>query len=237
MEAIKTSFAARRREISTYLQMLEFIEQGGSMLGSSDRGPSFQIGVSTRHVLKASVFLHLYNLVESIVTACLKHVSREVVDSRLGYHQITRAWQQRWVSQKDELSNPQRRLTALLEMCDEVLSQAPLRVHPKFPIGNFDDRVIEKLLRDDYGIGLTLSPKLRTAINRHVVNRYGPIVHIRRRRNDLAHGLASFSDCGRDVSIVELRRWTAPVFWYLRAVMGQLDQHLRERQFMRSMPS
>jgi hypothetical protein len=228
MDAIKATFRARCAEIHHYLNMLEFIEDSGSDVVSRDRTKEFAIDTTTRHVLKATVFLHLYNLVESVVKQSLERVAQEIKDSGLTFADVSKEWQRCWIQELAKTSEPlepARRLKALLVMCDHVLAQSPVVVRPKVPGGSLDDDRIDHVLRR-HGITLTISPRLRTAVKRHVVDSYGPLKLVRLRRNDLAHGLASFGDCGRDVSIRDLRSWAAVVFAYLRQLIIQFSQHM-----------
>ena len=233
MKAIKARFKERRREIRRYLDMLNFIEVTGSELLSRDREEQFSIDTTTRHVLKASVFVHLYNLIESVVKACLEQVAEEIHSNGLTYRDLSEEWQRCWVQQvakSDELLNPEKRLNALLTMCNQLLAQETVVIKPKFSGGSLDDNRIEDLLRR-HGISLSIPSKLRELIKRHVVDQNGPMKVVRLRRNELAHGLASFGDCGRDVTIRDLREWSAIVFWYLRELVTQFERHLASGEF------
>lgn len=235
MKAIRAGFRERCREITRYLDLLRFVEETGSDVVSPDRKRYFPIDVATRHVLKASVFIHLYNLIESVVAQSLERVAQEIHDGKLTFAEISKEWQRCWVQELAKTAeplNPVNRLTALLTMCDRLLAQDPVVVKPRVPGGSLDDARIEKLLRH-HGIHLSMSPRFTVAVRHHVVDLNGPLKVVRIRRNDLAHGLASFGDCGRDVTILQLRQWAAIVFWYLRQVIMQFGQHLAAGDFKR----
>src|SRR5689334_17115773 len=125
MNAIKTSFRERATEIRGYLDLLQFVEEAGSQVISRDGTEQFPIDTTTRHVLKASVFLHLYNLIESVVKACLERVTQQIHDGSLTYGGIAEEWQQCWVQGVAKLTeplNPEHRLERLLLMCDGILA-------------------------------------------------------------------------------------------------------------------
>ncbi len=239
MRAIKESFRDRCREISHYLDLLQFVEESGSEVVSRDGVKRFSMDTTTRHVMKATVFLHLYNLIESVVQKCLERIAQEISDGRLTFGDVSAEWQRCWiqgVGKTDEPLNPAKRLEALLYMCDRLLERHPMVVQPKLPSGSLDDERIYAALRH-HGINLKISARLNTAVKRPVLNRSGLLKLVRKRRNDLAHGLASFGDCGRDVSIRELRGWSAIVFWYLRQVIMQFEQHLAAGDFRYRAPA
>jgi hypothetical protein len=239
MEAIKSGFRARCREITSYLDLLQFVEESGSNVVSRDGAAQFQIDTTTRHVLKASVFVHLYNLVESTVTECLSRVAQEIRDSGLTYRDINEDWQKCWlreIGQTAEVVNPDVRLRALLRICNDVLRTTPITVKPKISGGSLDDSRIERLL-GRHGVCFPISTKLQTAIKKHVVDDNGPLKLVRIRRNELAHGLSSFGDCGRSVSIRDLRDWTAVVLWYLKQLISEFDRHLKSNGFKAATPA
>jgi hypothetical protein len=236
MEAIRKSFRERCREIGRYLAFVRFVEVSGSDVVSRDRSRQFPIDQTTTHVLKASVFVHLYNLVESVVTNCLARVAQEIHDNKLTYGDINREWQACYVRELARTQDPmnqETRLRALLIVCDRLLGNLPVTVTPKRKSGSLDDAEIADLLKD-HGMHLKLSRSLEIAVKRHVVDKNGPLKLVRHRRNDLAHGLASFGDCGRNVSAADLRRWAAIVFVYLREIINQFDRHIAEGGFKSS---
>ncbi len=208
--------------------MLRFVEESGADVVSHNGTKRFPIDTTTRHVMKATVFVHLYNLIESVVQRCLERVAQEIKDSGLTFNDVSIEWQRCWLREAgktNESLNAEKRLKALLNMCGRLLGEHPITVQPKLPTGSLDDVRIYEVLRY-HGIKLTVSTALNEAVKRPVINENGPLKVVRRRRNDLAHGLASFGDCGRDVSISELRRWSAVVFWYLRQVIMHFGQHI-----------
>jgi hypothetical protein len=175
----------------------------------------------------------LYNLVESTVSECLKRIAQEISDSGLTYGDIREEWQRSWlqeIGQTAESLSPDTRLKKLLKICNDLLGGVPVTVNPKLPAGSLDDLRIEKVLRR-HGIEASFSPWLQAAVKRHVVDDNGPLKLVRIRRNELAHGLSSFADCGRNVSIIDLRNWAAIVFWYLKQLIWEFDNHLKDRKF------
>ena len=121
----------------------------------------------------------------------------------------------------------------ILELCATVVDKAPIAFKPGVGAGNLDDHRIEKLLKR-HGISLVLPVAISTAIKKPVVDEYGPLVLVRVRRNELAHGLTSFADCGKDVSVPDLRHWTAAVISYLRAILDRFELCLHAAEFKRS---
>jgi hypothetical protein len=236
MQDIWDDFRGRYKELGPYLRMLQFADEPGAEITSLGRSQSLALDPSTLHVLKASVFLYLYNLVESTVTACLRRVSEEIRDSDVLYGDLVEEWQRSWLQvmgQTDQPLSPANRLTKMLEICGQVSNGAVIDFQPKGAGGNLDDRTIEKLLTR-YGITMTLPKPVLTAVKSPIVNDDGLLKLIKNRRNDLAHGLGSFSDCGKDVSVPDLRKWTGVVIRFLCVVVRTFEDYLSTRGFMRT---
>jgi hypothetical protein len=100
-------------------------------------------------------------------------------------------------------------------------------------VGANNDERIQKLLKR-HGIELKLPKRVLTQVKKPVFDENGPLALIRLRRNDLAHGLISFAECGRGLTVPDLRRWTFIVVVYLRAVIEHFEHYLDKSQFRRN---
>jgi hypothetical protein len=47
---------------------------------------------------------------------------------------------------------------------------------------------------------------------------------VKNRRNALAHGDLSFVECGRDYTVAELKEIKMQSFWYLKAILRNIDR-------------
>ena len=106
MQDIRTLFRTRSLEITRYLSTLKFIDDRGAALATPRGDIHRPIDLTTRHVLKASVFIHLYNLVESTVSACLHRVAQEIENSGLHFGEIVSEWQESWARELGKTGQP-----------------------------------------------------------------------------------------------------------------------------------
>ena len=83
MDDFVQAFEERLQEIETYLDLLEALEKqvqrGLPKIGQA--GPI--ITVQQQRILYSSVYLQLYNLIESTVTRCVEAISTAVVERAL----------------------------------------------------------------------------------------------------------------------------------------------------------
>lgn len=233
MAVLQAEFRQQVRAIYKYLRMLQFIDQGSAQLLARGAVNPRPIDLATTHVLKASVYLHLYNLIEATVRSALARVAKEIEAQNLTFVQLTKEWQASWLKttgRSTEALNAEARLASLLEVATHIVSQNTVAFEPDLPGGNVDDRRIEKLL-ERHGVALKLHPTLRVRVKKPILNEHGPLGVVRLRRNELAHGLDSFEQCGRGASVTELTTWAVIVTKYLRQVIAHCELYIERRGF------
>jgi hypothetical protein bthaB_32884 len=214
-------FDERYQEIESYLLFLQNVEKsvqdGSPQLSNVDA----QITPEQHKILKASLYLQLYNLVESTVSRCLEMVVNEIYKAGRSPGDLSEHLRKEWVrfvarTHHDNLG-PEKRFKAALEMCEQLLQESPIT---DFKIergggGNWDDSSIEEIC-ERLGCSLTISPCVRTAVKRRRRNDMGALEIVKTLRNDLAHGSLSFAECGNDATVSELQDIARAVGEYLR---------------------
>jgi hypothetical protein len=229
MKVIRLELLDRTKSIVGYLRLLRFAEVSGTSIVTGTGSRVFV--TSTLHVLKAGVFVHLYNLVESTVDQVLAHVASSIEASRLPFDRLNPIWRRVWGKHAGvDLENGDRRMKAVLQLCEDVAKGAPARFAIPLPSGNLDDRKIEDLFKR-LGIRLHLRPTVLARIKRQILNDQGFLGLIRVRRNELAHGAHSFSDVGSQYSVQDLVQWTWATNQYLRDVVTSVEAFVAKREF------
>lgn len=237
MNDIRRKFIARKEEVELYLSFLASV-QNLIANGPVSVGANSSIEMTPKHqqVLHASVFLHLYNLVESTVTWCVEYVE-EAVSNQTGstVGSLSSALRREWVkaiARTGEDLNPAHRLEAAMALCGVVLNQMPPQI--KFARnngGNWDDDLIAGLA-DRIGFSLTLSRDVYALVKRPVRNDMGALKIIKKMRNDLAHGAISFAECGADHSVTDLRFISGVCLSYLEEFINCVDVFVLRREFL-----
>ena len=60
------------------------------------------------------------------------------------------------------------------------------------------------------------------------------LVKVKTKRNELAHGKISFSDCGRDISIDELNQIQKDVIAYLEKILNNIEDYIENKSYLRT---
>lgn len=236
MDDFAQVFSDRLQEIEAYLDLLDALEvqvqQGPPRFGATGA----TITVQQQRILYSSVYLQLYNLVESTVTRCIEAFTTAVVvkgpwqPSDLSTN-VRREWVRCIARTHTELSY-ENRLTAALLLCEHLVQSLPVS---DFKIekggGNWDDMSIQDVTTR-LGLSLHVSDTVKTGIKRHFRNDQGALVYIKNLRNELAHGSLSFAECGEGVTVSDLRRLKNYTALYLKEVVDSFQASIDAHEFL-----
>jgi hypothetical protein len=237
MNDLQRKFFERQEEIELYLSFLDTV-QAVVANGGAASGNAITVALTPKHqkVLHASVFLHLYNLVESTVTWSLEfiEVSANRIDNS-GVGQLSSPLRKEWVkavARTSEDLTPDNRLTAALLMCGQLLNMVPpdLKIG-KSGGGNWDDDQISDLAKR-IGMTLQFSKAVYSGVKRPIRDEMGPLKIVKKMRNELAHGSISFAECGADHSVSELREIANSCLSYLQEFISCVEGYVSRVEFL-----
>ena len=224
MDDFTQGFEERLLEIRTYLDFLEAIDeqvqQGTPQLGENGA----IITPQQQKILYSSVYLQLYNLVESTVNKCLDAISKYVVNSSLKPNDLSIALRKEWVrciARTHVDLSYENRLESAVNLCNYLVNTLPISedfILEKGGGGNWDDEEIYKFSKR-LGLSLSISTDVQQAIKKPIKNDMGTLALIRDYRNKLAHGNLSFAECGENTTAHDLRELTDRVALYMREVV------------------
>lgn len=226
MVSVLADFEKRVSEIELFFKHLENLEVKGALLYFPNR-----IRRKTQphnneliKVLKANVFLLLYNLAESSIKQALTEVYDTISSEQLVYQNVIDEIKKIWIAQKhDNFRNKgtENIFVAINQLANEIID---IKFDSaKVISGNVDSRKIR-----EFSIIHGFSD------NTHRNAKSGNKLHlVKTQRNNLAHGTISFAECGRNYGIGQLRDTKYEVILYLRNILRNIDRYLRKRKFAR----
>ena len=237
MNDLIIDFEERLQEVETYLDLLEALEKqvqdGTPQFGKSGT----TITAQQQRILYSSVYLQLYNLVESTITLCLETVSRNVINRGIYPAHLSEPLRKQWVrftARTHVDLNYENRLDSALNLCNHLVQAAPIAY---FKIergagGNWDDESIGEIICDRLGFSFRITPDVYRGIKRPFRDDKGPLKFIRHLRNELAHGSLSFAECSEGVTVSDLRELTERTSSYLREVISCLNSSIATYEFL-----
>ena len=236
MYSFVQSFEERLIEIGSYIDFLEALEeqvrQGLPQFGQDGS----TITVQQQRILYSSVYLQLYNLIESTVTRCVDSISELITSNALLPNDLCDELKQEWVRETARTHtelNYKNRLQSALTMCEHLVSLKPIS---EFKLetgggGNWDDQEIYKFSQR-LGLSLTISSEAQQAVKRPFRNDMGTLKLIKDYRNKLAHGNISFAECGENITVSDLRKLTSHVEMYMREVVDCFKSFIDNDEFL-----
>lgn len=236
MSNLTAFFDDRVKEVETYLELLFALERQAqegppSLLMNSG---NYQISTEQQKILYSSVYMLLYNLVESTVSICIDKVA-EVSEGRMPIHlrkELQREWIKNVVRTHVDLT-PEHRLDST---CDFFLKTA-VPIEP-FSIergggGNWDDNAIEQIGKR-IGLKIKVESEIYELIKRKFRDDLGPLAVVKELRNKLAHGSISFTECADGVTVAQLNDISMITISYLRGVMSCFIEYVDNLHFLKA---
>ena len=194
------------------------------------------IQVEVRHVntIKSGLLIHLYNIVEAIMTRTLENVGQTVLTERPKYwtESILKEWVRAeiWTGEERLGEGAVRRLTEVVGTL--ASGNSPTEFVVKGESGSWNDKSIKKVA-ERLGCTLVLTRGIkRAAYERVYRDETTALTYLARRRNAIAHGETTFEDGANDITLDELAKLGDRVLPYLQAVVISYHAFLADKKFL-----
>ena len=220
---IDVHFEQRKSDVEAHFRCLEFLDGVESHKGIPIEDPS-----SGRHLcvdqqiqccMKAQTLVILYNMVESTVCECLNFIYDAVADDDLTYAELTDEMREMWNASCKRSKRPERDL-------DEV-SKMPLKtVFEKLAINTSGSIDIKKIFEIFGGHGCIIPEDKRDECG------YSFVV-VKSKRNLLALGNVSFSQCGAIYLYSDLDKMKKNITWFLGEVIASTKKFVEDKKYKR----
>lgn len=205
MQTVIDDFNQRKIEVNKYFDFIEKIESDYRLLNSMQAGlPTYRVDDEHLKIFKANGFLILYNLIESTILNSVVSIFDEIKvkqigNKRVSYTDVTEQIKKYWLKSKYNHGERIKKDTVVNQfyaLCEDITTNISLELE-KDSI-EFNGNLTAYQIRDiATSLGITLT-------DIHYKNHlHGQALRdIKKHRNDLAHGVKSFSAIGKDVTYV-----------------------------------
>lgn len=226
---IRSQFLERRNEVEQYLALLHMIENAAGPFGNQAL-PNVQS--DHLNILRAHMYLHLYNLVEATMTWCLIAVG-EAPKRRKSWrpqHLIPEMLSELVQYSMQDAVNPDKVKRRAIELTQRIIDKESMQTFD-FAIGknagNWNQSRIYDAARR-LGVRLSIDPAVQQRIYQ---SQY--VDRIWDRRNKLAHGDLSFEQAGEDTSLGDLEEITKWTLDYMAEVLDSFCRYVTDHEFLR----
>lgn len=211
---------SRTAEIREFSKFLIQLEQGTSKAGAS----------TVLSTAKATFAIQNYSLAEAVVVSILNELSKTIESDCHHFAELTTEVQKFWVTERARMMRASVEKTLSEAMWEAILAGSSANGLKAIPeqelrkafLGNVDARAIRALF-----------DRLALKTNFRAAARDGnKLRRVKEDRNNLAHGIYSFSEVGRNYTAVELREVSIRIRCYLMDLIRSFERYMKNYEYL-----
>lgn len=221
MLKIIEEFETRAKEVEDYCEMISSLDQGDR---TTVQRPSdiTGIGPDLMKTLKAATYLLFYNLIESTMRNAIQAIFDQLSEERISYTQVRIELKRVAIRNLKNISSSSPDLHLQVADIARDIFEAGFNRQKLFS-GNVDAKAIRETA-DEYGF---------SHLTDESVTRGGSsLLKVKNYRNDLAHGLKTFAEVGRDVTQHDLLEEQNRIVVYLRQILNNVKSYLDNQEYL-----
>lgn len=224
-------FDDRVQEVDLYFQLLTSIDNGEIAVGNGSGPQQLPVGPlppDAQSMLKGAAYLVLYNLVEAFVRRGFQAVFDAIATDGLNGIELTELLRAQWIMQKNRRvkafdGSPRVYMGIAEDIIRDVIGKSIAKLHRDYlPVsGNLDADVIREVCRR-HGVDHTTPPAAKGG---------AALDNVKVKRNSLAHGDESFSECGRSTTAPDLVAAKNEIVLFMRGILQNLEEFAKKKAY------
>lgn len=219
--SIQRNFIKRVNDIQESFLLISFISNIESHRNkpiiNADNGIEFYVTQEMQCALKAQFLIVLYNIVESTVCDCLNSFYDSIADDGLTYAELSDEMKAMWKNYLKRTSNPDYQKSDTELMCAAIRFEN-LAINIS---GSLDIRkIFEVFLKHGCKLDETNRDKYSNSF-----------LVIKNKRNNLAHGNTSFSECGSNYMVSDLKKFKEDILDGMQEVVTQAKEYISNKKY------
>lgn len=216
------TFEERKHEIEFYYSVLVEMDNGNKDIVNTINNPLFF------RILKSNFLLMLYNLVEATVTTGMLEIYEKLKNEACTYSDLINELQNIWrdykvkevYSSSSELKAYTNKVESIVKNIIEdtplIFNRGMLNIN-----GNLNAKRIKNICD-------------KHCIRYRVIDDEMKLEKVRKKRNSLAHGDESFSNCARDLTVSDLENIKDTIFGFLSGIIEGMEKYYNEKQYLKN---
>lgn len=216
-------YEQRKEDVDAYYRCLDFVNgvesHKGKPIVDSVGGRELMVDLQMQCCMKANTLVILYNMVESTICECLNNIYDAVADDGLTYAELTDEMRHMWTNSLKRARKPEGTL-------DEVGKMALKVVFETLAINTSGSIDIRKIFETFEKHGCMIPDEKRDECA-------DSFLTVKTKRNLLAHGNVSFSQCGANYLMSELERMKNDILDFLPVVIDATKKFVKDKKYKR----
>ncbi|AXT50316.1 hypothetical protein D1818_05530 [Aquimarina sp. BL5] len=224
MQDVLDNFNERVKEVEKYYKVLETLDDTRTVIYKqyANRKSIVSLDNDALKIMKSTCFLILYNLVESTIKESFTELYDQINNEETTIDQINTSFRKLWIKQQfknaDPLSSNQNTYREIITtVVNSILDMEFFTLNSNhLPIsGNLDARKIRELY-NKHSIDLKIH---------YTALAGGELRTVKDKRNALAHGNISFSQCGQEYTVEDLINIKRKTVTYIKSSLRYIKKY------------
>lgn len=221
MEIIIEDLKTKEKEIEEYLELVQYLS--GSKTLKNNEGKEKIINTQLIKTLKGTVYLLLYNLIESTMRDSIVAIHDKISENETPFEQLREKLQRKILFRaKNDNINIDNLFTKIKNNISLEIHAATLNKKQLFS-GNINRDEIQKIA-DVYGFDYATNYE-NTGHGKHLDK-------VKTNRNNLAHGNKTFSQVGENNSIEELKQLSKEIISYIYEIHDNIVDYVDNKNYL-----
>lgn len=230
MQRAREDFEERVKEVDAFFKILNRMEKPDTafLTKTSQGRRKTRIDPDGFTMMKASVFLIVYNLVEGAIRSSFNVFYDTIRSEGLELGDLGSELRDIWIEQQyrvpDSHSASRRTYQEVArKLIEEIVkhSVVDLTQEGAHFSGNLDAAKIRRIYKK-HGVRATAHYRARGGQGLEIV---------KEKRNALAHGSESFLECGRDYTVKQLEVIKREAEIFVRSILRNMEKHIEQRAY------
>jgi len=221
MISVKTDFNNRKHEIELYYDFLEKLLANDYI--SWNESEKERVDIEFRGIAKANIFIMLYNLVESSISAAIEQIHISIKkDKKAKFDNIKDGIKTNLIKYLKNKKNYKKFIEETNSITKDIISTC----FDKKSVfsGNADrDKIVD--LATAYGF----SHSSDFSKTKHGEK----LKKLKSHRNELAHGDFSFYHVGRDYTVSEIKDYKNEVLAYVETIILNIETYINNKEYLK----
>jgi hypothetical protein len=223
MKDIINLFAERVEEIDYFFSILKDI------YATKETGNTFYNDDRFLVILKSNTLLMIYNLVESTIMGGILEIYGVVEREGYCYQDIREEIQRIWFEYKfNEVYQKNTHHYAYQQkakdIVDSIINSDVIKLDRRAigNAGNLDFKIIRSICKN-HGIKFSLSSEAKGG---------NKLYTVKNKRNNLAHGSQSFSECGGEYTLNDLNEIKNQTYIFLSDILSSMEDYYNNKLYL-----
>lgn len=220
---LDSHFEQRKSDVQAHFRCLEFINSVESYKNKpvvdTNNGLELVVDQQMQCCMKGQTLVLLYNMVESTICECLNYIYDAVADDELTYAELTDEMRNMWTASCRREGRTEYNWSEAAKM--------PLKVKFKELAINTSGSIDIRKIYDAFAKhGCTIVEDKRDECGRSFLT-------VKSKRNELAHGNISFSQCGSNYIFQNLDKMKEDILSFLGVVISTTKKFVEDKKYKR----